>query len=180
MIPDVDEKNFGDEKGNERWPAEKFPVRLETGFEARDVLGRWKEELGYPSSSSSVQASVNGVRKANDGEQYGVNGVQELRDQKRPDVRISPDAGNYMCGFIYYNSLAHYYSLDPSNRPVAFLHVPDLSASKEKLDTGREVAITLIKALVESRRKVGVVRGNADVKREAGDEARASTDVNFA
>ncbi|KAF2799525.1 pyroglutamyl peptidase-like protein type I, partial [Melanomma pulvis-pyrius CBS 109.77] len=131
-IPDVDEHKFGDEEGDERWPADKFPLKLETGFETEDVLGRWKEELGHCSSPSHVQAS-----------------------KKRPDVRISPDAGNYLCGFLYYNSLAHYYSLDPSNRPVAFLHVPDLSASKEKLDTGREVTITLIKALVESRRKVG-------------------------
>ena len=63
-----------------------------------------------------------------------------------------------MCGFIYYNSLAHYYDLYGfrGERPVVFMHVPDLSGSEAKLKEGWEVAVALIKALVESRRKVGV------------------------
>lgn len=39
------------------------------------------------------------------------------------------------------------------------MHVPDLSASEAKLHEGWEVAVALIKALVESRRKVGVGKG---------------------
>ena len=73
------------------------------------------------------------------------------------DVRIHPDAGNFLCGFIYYNSLAHYYDLHGygGERPVAFMHVPDLSG-EAKVKEGWEVAVALIKALVQSRKEVGV------------------------
>jgi hypothetical protein len=36
------------------------------------------------------------------------------------------------------------------------MHVPDLTYSEDKMREGREVAIALIKALVESKRKRGV------------------------
>ena len=196
VIPDVDEEKFEDEEAEERWPGKKFPEQLGTGFDTGDVLGRWQQELGHPSRMNSVP--VNGVdgeaghsskisKESSNGHAQEV--LRELNgnghtERKTPDVRLSPDAGNYMCGFIYYNSLAHYYSLDSSHLPVAFLHVPDLSSSKEKLDTGREVAIALIRALVESRKKVGVPgngTSNGIAKPEIGKRsgARAGTDVNF-
>lgn len=76
-------------------------------------------------------------------------------------MRVNPDAGNFLCGFIYYNSLAWYHqrsssTSSPDEKPVIFMHVPDLSGSEAKLLEGREVAVALIKALVESRRKAGV------------------------
>ena len=47
-----------------------------------------------------------------------------------------------------------------------------------EMGTGREVAVALIRALVESRREVGVVQGSA---RGGEQVARsAATDVNFA
>ena len=77
---------------------------------------------------------------------------------------------------------SHYYQQKEDERPVAFLHVPDLSSSKAKLDTGREVTIALIKALVESRRVVGVVDGSAEARKENGQDKGvvAGMDVNFA
>ena len=97
-----------------------------------------------------------------------------------PDVRINPDAGNFLCGFIYYNSLAWCHSKNPkpsssetngdttnggaanggAKAPpsVIFMHVPDLTSSESKLHEGWEVTVALIKALVESRRKAGVGR----------------------
>lgn len=89
-----------------------------------------------------------------------------------------------MCGFIYYNSLAHFYQQKDDERPVMFLHVPNLP-EKEDIDQGREVACALIRALVDSRKELGVTDGVADklVNREAEiDEEQVGgpkTDVNF-
>lgn len=64
------------------------------------------------------------------------------------DLRISEDPGRYLCDFIYYSSLAHLYK---RKRPckVVFLHVPS-DASGTYITQGRELAVNLIKALVES------------------------------
>lgn len=135
---DVDGELFGDEVGSEAFPAARFPGVLRTGFDNQDVLTRWRAQL-QPSSASASGSSA----------------------ALAPDVRTNPDAGNFLCGFIYYNSLARYYEVGgvEGERPVVFLHVPDLSASQAALDEGKEVAVALIKALVESRRERGVRHG---------------------
>ncbi|KIW02748.1 uncharacterized protein PV09_05820 [Verruconis gallopava] len=74
---------------------------------------------------------------------------------KRLDVRPSDDPGNYLCGFIYYYSMAWFWARASKERPVMFLHVPDLP-TEELVEGGREVTIGLIRALVESREKKGV------------------------
>lgn len=108
-------------------------------------------------------------------------------------MRINPDAGNFLCGFIYYNSLAHCHSATSKSSlsspnghsstetakaqpAVIFMHVPDLSSSEAKLREGCEVTVALVKALVESRRAVGVCAGKAD-RAEGGqeDDARNNT-----
>lgn len=156
-IPDVDGEKTGDTLAEENFPPAEFPDKLTTTFDTSDVLARWKAYLGY--SSVDGDAKVEGC----------------------PDVRLSPDAGNFMCGFIYYNSLAHYYSVSREERPVVFLHVPDLSSSEEKLHEGWEVAVALIKALVESLKKFGVKNGSADGTGDAKAKGvEAQTDNNFA
>lgn len=173
IIPDVDGKRFSDERAEKRFPRAQFPPTLHTSFDTGDVLERWQGNLGYSDSKASGTEAV---------------GEEEKHKSPPPDVRLSPDAGNFMCGFIYYNSLAHYFEMKEDDRPVVFLHVPDLSDSKKQLDVGREVAIALIQALVESRRQKGVVDGterlvkgqeNARMVGE-GEDAKAETDVNFA
>lgn len=153
----MDGGKFPDEDAEARFPKELFPPVLQTSFDTEDALTRWRENLGC--ADPDAEALHGGA----------------------PDVRISPDAGNFMCGFIYYNSLAHYYEKEEDERPVAFLHVPDLSDSDENLAVGRKVAIALIKALVESRRQVGVVDGSARLAaKQEGQEVVAGMDVNFA
>lgn len=154
-IPDVDGRKFEDDAAEKLFPRAEYPPVLHTSFDVDDVLLRWRAHLGYSDPSQ--------------------------QDHRCPDVRLSPDAGNFMCGFIYWNSMAHYFSIKEDERPVVFLHVPDLSDSLEKMQKGREAAIALIKALVESRRKVGVVDGIERVMtKDAGKEVHAETDVNFA
>ena len=62
------------------------------------------------------------------------------------DARPSNDAGHYLCDFIYYASLAHFYKAG-GERPVMFLHVPG-EAEEEDIERGREVAIALIRGMV--------------------------------
>ncbi|KAJ4384698.1 hypothetical protein N0V86_000299 [Didymella sp. IMI 355093] len=157
---DVDGEQFPDSEAQSTFPDSAYPSVLHTGFDTEDVLSRWRISLGYitPDGSSTVE--------------------------QLPDVRINPDAGNFLCGFIYYNALAYYHTKtgtsnsSPGEKPVIFMHVPDLSGSEAKLREGWEVAVALIKALVESRRKVGVGSG----KTEGGgigqeDDARNNTAV---
>lgn len=156
-IPDVDGQRFSDSRAEQKWPADKIPTKLKTSFNTSDVVSRWRGFLGYKSVDGNAA-------------------IEEL-----PDVRPSPDAGNFLCGFTYFNSLAHYYIIKEDERPVAFLHVPDLSSSEEKLREGWEVTVALIKALVESRRNLGVVREQFKMPPGVlGEIRRADTDNNFA
>ena len=65
------------------------------------------------------------------------------------DLRTSDDPGNFLCGFIYFTSMAYYYKKDKSQAPVMFLHVPNL-VSEGAIAEGRAVAVGLIRALAES------------------------------
>lgn len=157
MIPDVDGEKFPDEQAEKMFPPEEFPSALSTSFDTEDVLRRWRTHLGYIAHASTV------------------------RTEGLPDVRCTHDAGNFMCGFIYWNSLAHYFSIKEDERPVVFLHVPDLSGSEERYAEGTKVAIALIRALVESRRAVGAVRTvKLRTRGEGEKDGKAQLDNNFA
>ncbi|KAE8353592.1 hypothetical protein BDV28DRAFT_147898 [Aspergillus coremiiformis] len=62
------------------------------------------------------------------------------------DVRISEDAGRYLCEFILYTSLAQAVR-QGQHRNAAFFHVPG-SCNDEDIEKGTDVAVGLIKALV--------------------------------
>ncbi|KAL2154417.1 hypothetical protein VTH82DRAFT_3093 [Thermothelomyces myriococcoides] len=64
------------------------------------------------------------------------------------DLRISEDAGHYLCDFIYYSSLAHLEKAGERRR-VLFLHVPS-DASEHSIAVGREVLLQLIRSVAES------------------------------
>ncbi|KAL2810840.1 hypothetical protein BJX63DRAFT_303168 [Aspergillus granulosus] len=64
------------------------------------------------------------------------------------DMRISEDAGRYLCEFIFYTSLSLALQ-EGRDRNVVFFHVPS-SCRDHDIETGRDVAIALIKALVTS------------------------------
>ncbi|KAE8373090.1 hypothetical protein BDV26DRAFT_272836 [Aspergillus bertholletiae] len=61
------------------------------------------------------------------------------------DVRISQDAGRYLCEFIFYTSLAEAFR-QGQHRNVVFFHVPGACAN-EDIEKGVDVASGLIKAL---------------------------------
>ncbi|SPQ18640.1 7f6dfdf9-3e87-42ff-86fd-b96b084d773a [Thermothielavioides terrestris] len=67
---------------------------------------------------------------------------------KHADLRISEDAGHYLCDFIYFSSLAHLYKAGEP-RKVLFLHVPS-DASENSVALGRELLLQLVRSVVES------------------------------
>ncbi|KAK7431089.1 hypothetical protein QQZ08_002370 [Neonectria magnoliae] len=67
---------------------------------------------------------------------------------KDMDLRISEDAGKYLCDFIYYSSLAELWKQDRP-RKVVFFHVP-ADASHTNIAQGRELAVNLVRSIVES------------------------------
>lgn len=64
------------------------------------------------------------------------------------DVRVSEDAGRYLCDFIYYSSLAHLWKHNEERR-VVFLHVP-VDSDAKAIATGVEALEELIRAVVVS------------------------------
>ncbi|KAF2665154.1 peptidase C15, pyroglutamyl peptidase I-like protein [Microthyrium microscopicum] len=96
------------------------------------------------------------------------------------DLRPSDDPGLYLCGFIYFVSLAYFWKRNKEaqkkqdevlERPVTFLHTPDLPTEDDK-ENGKQIAIGLIRALVASRNKFGVVD---PLKAGAGAESATAT-----
>ncbi len=79
-IKDVDSVD-GIEVGSRRWQAERCPAILEAGWDGEDVLDRWRHEL------KKDPISRGGVKQG-------------------PDVRLSSDAGRFLCDFIFYESLS--------------------------------------------------------------------------
>ena len=77
------------------------------------------------------------------------------------DLRISEDAGHYLCDFIYFSSLAHLYKAGEKRR-VLFLHVPS-DVSDHSIATGRELVLQLVRAVVESE-VVRREKGKGEVK----------------
>ncbi|KAL3478080.1 hypothetical protein BJX99DRAFT_114393 [Aspergillus californicus] len=64
------------------------------------------------------------------------------------DIRISEDAGRYLCEFIFYTSLSFAYK-EGQDRNIVFFHVPS-SCRDQDLETGTRVAVGLIKAIVST------------------------------
>ena len=72
--------------------------------------------------------------------------------------------------WYYKNNMQEHDEPDEGERPVVFLHVPSLP-TEPQVEQGRQVALGLIRALVASREKLGVVDplepGEVDTQRLA-------------
>ena len=109
------------------------PSLMTTSLDFDDTFVKWQENVGkFPEGSPGSGA----------------------------DVRPSGDAGNYLCDYIYFNSLAYYGrrsgSMEgevKSDRPVLFLHVP-AESDQAMLEKGQAVTIAVIRAIADSYAKV--------------------------
>lgn len=123
---DLDGKTLPEDDGLLRFA--DCPVSMTTSLNYPAVLRRWQMMmLGLPEDSPGFGA----------------------------DCQPSNDAGNYLCEYIYFNSLAWYGRRSgnlidgmASDRPVLFLHVP-AESDEEALARGRVVTLALIEAMVE-------------------------------
>ena len=86
------------------------------------------------------------------------------------DLRLSHDAGRYLCEYIYYASLAHLWRRGEERR-VLFLHVP-AAAGAEAVRRGVEVVEGLVAAVVGALgdKGEGRGRGGEEVEVEEGGE----------
>ncbi|MCJ1405051.1 hypothetical protein MMC11_008277 [Xylographa trunciseda] len=136
------------------------------GYGKEDVTGetwegdtlwkRGKEEGGY----GAPEVLATGVEKGEVWRRWRL-GLPSF------PLRLSTDAGHYLCEFIYYTGLVEYWRRDPEGeRPVMFLHVPK-GLEEEDVDKGRRVAEGLIQAVVGSWEAVGE---NKRKEREMGVE----------
>ncbi|KAI0009110.1 peptidase [Xylariaceae sp. FL0662B] len=68
------------------------------------------------------------------------------RVKKGINLRISDDAGRYLCEFIYFSSMAHLWK-QQRPRKVVFLHVP-LHPYEASLARGKELVLQLIRRII--------------------------------
>lgn len=87
------------------------------------------------------------------------------------EIRPSDDPGNYLCGFIYYSSMAYLFKKgEDVERSIMFMHVPDLP-TESQVKGGVDVAVALIRALVESRKGSEREQRRDDLTSDEGDTA---------
>jgi pyroglutamyl-peptidase len=72
------------------------------------------------------------------------------------DIRVSEDAGRYLCDFIYYSSLA-YLTKKEEERRVVFLHVP-VDSDETSVRTGVDITLELIRAIIQSGRMCKIMQ----------------------
>ena len=145
---DVDRKVFTKAETKKSWGTTKSGAeRLSTTLDLDDVMERWRKGLGL----STTENSGGGEK-----EERGGEGKKKKKKQKRGaadmavdvDVRLSDGVGNYVCGFIYYATLAGLArQRDDSQRRAVFLHVPPLETEVD-VEKGVKVVLALIEALV--------------------------------
>ncbi|PYI13371.1 peptidase C15, pyroglutamyl peptidase I-like protein [Aspergillus violaceofuscus CBS 115571] len=124
-------------------------IKGRSGYEDGERIWR---ELDLPTvlSAGRASASVPSAKKYLNPHPPDTDFLMAWQSFARPgtDVRISNDAGRYLCEFIFYSSLALGYQED-QDRNVVFFHVPG-SCTDEHIAAGKDAAIALIKALVTS------------------------------
>lgn len=138
QVPDMERKVFTKAETKSRWG--KLDEYLTTTIDKEDVLRRLRVKLAR-------QHRVNAHAK-NDRKRVGKDsGPASGSDDD--SFRLSDDVGTYICGFIYYTSLAWYALNGTGDRPVVFLHVPPLP-TQEDLEKGTKIVTALVEALAES------------------------------
>jgi pyrrolidone-carboxylate peptidase len=102
--------------------------RVFTKAETKKVWGKLPDSLATTLNLEAVGLEFNAGLK---------------RRKYAADVRVTDDVGEFVCGFVYFASLAEM-ARKGGMRPVVFLHVPDMET-----ETGAGVVVELVKALVE-------------------------------
>ena len=133
-------------KGEKGEKGEKgAPGVLRPGWNGSDVCWRWRGKLGMGKEPEGV-----GQRKAMGEEKR----KEEGKGEEEVVVRMSEDAGRYLCEFVFYASMLEWWLADKGKGAeegghVAFLHVPG-GVEEEDVQRGVRVAVAAIEAILES------------------------------
>lgn len=137
-LVDLDEKLPEQNPASDDYPWRDVPAQLTTELDVADIKRRWDSYL--PVSFQQCHAYRGSM----------------LTPITKSDLtlKVSQDAGHFLCDYIYFNSLATCYKAQERRR-VAFLHVPavkhvPVDLYQESIDLGREIAIQLLRSIVES------------------------------
>lgn len=131
--PDVDGEmvDSEEERNSSDWPWRGLPEEIETDLNLDEILPLW---CGHsPVSSDDL---------------FKADNESVLTSIKDADLRISEDAGHFLCDFIYYSSLSELWKLQRP-RKALFLHVP-ADATPTSVEKGRDLTLNLIRSIVES------------------------------
>ncbi|MCJ1384304.1 hypothetical protein MMC17_007420 [Xylographa soralifera] len=135
------------------------------GYGKEDVRGRTWEGDRLWARYGAPEVLATGVQRGEVWRRWR-GGVPDL------PLRLSTDAGHYLCEFIYYTGLVEYWRRDSEGeRPVLFLHVPK-GVEAEDVDRGRRVAEGLIQAVVGSWERGGRNEEKGTGTEDADDEDR--------
>lgn len=167
-LKDVDDRDAVDEEA--QWRILGLPEALDVGWNKQDVLSRWEAITRQREDDFEHEELVKSGWKGSKG--MTLVEMARLRSQvflgkgKRAVVKLSKDAGRYLCEFIFFTSLGTRWrqardtskagsGLPSSTSPkekvgkVAFLHVPG-GTGKHDIARGVRVAESLILAVVGS------------------------------
>lgn len=129
--PDLDKRTLTKAETQRVW-GKKSAERLESSLDLDAVVDVWQSHFKTQVKKGKVQKR------------------ETAKSQTMPDVRATDDVGTYVCGFLFYSSLAELEKRDPGGerRNAVFLHVPMLSGEGE-IAMGVATVRALIQALGE-------------------------------
>ncbi|KAF2018003.1 peptidase C15, pyroglutamyl peptidase I-like protein [Aaosphaeria arxii CBS 175.79] len=151
-VPGVDGEIFTKEEQQAAWGP--LPEKYSTSLDLHATVARWKEltsGLSFSERGSGARAKPVDVRFSDELPDMLANFTTQGQSVTTQDdeVKWSDAVGTYLCGFIYYASMAEMGKRNTGEqRNVAFLHVPSLD-TEEQIKVGVDVTVALIQALVE-------------------------------
>jgi len=131
------------------------------GYKMKDVNGQFLEELDRQEKHWTWAGMPDELQSSCDIDDTWRRWRVALPDT---DIRISEDAGRYLCDFIYFSSLAHL-EKHGEERRVVFFHVP-VDVDEKSIQTGIDTVVELIRAMVQSGRMKSLVEKAAKSERE--------------
>lgn len=154
-LVDLDERLPNQNPSSDDYPWHGIPAHLTTDLDVADIKRRWETYLPVSAGGPPCQWSGHAADESNLG---------DMQDNLM--LKSSEDAGHFLCDYIYFNSLATCHRAEQRKR-VLFMHVPAVRPEpadlyQESIDLGREVAIQLLRSLVES--ELGASRASAEAE----------------
>jgi len=136
------------------------------GYKMKDVNGEFLEDLDREEKHQTWAGMPYELQSSCNIDDIWRRWRVALQDT---DVRVSEDAGRYLCDFIYFSSLAHLEKHGEEKR-VVFFHVP-VDVDEKSIQTGIDTIVELIRAMVQSGRMRNLVGNEGNSKRTTVGEA---------